>query len=297
MIRAIISKRSIVDQGANEKMKLHRIFSMAGILVLTFFLLLIGFSKAESPVNLPKIAQQIGPSSVMVGVMDGNRVDGIGSGVWIRDKKGELYIVTNAHVIEGYFNDVKIAGLQSQPSVNKALLKNDPGYINFAVRLYTGSDLKEGDIIRAKLYRLPKGQYALSSFKSGHDLALLKPTIYGPLAQKIQTVQFRDIKQDKLQPLESVIAVGSPQDWSDTFTMGHISNPERLHPDELQNIFIQHDAPINGGNSGGGLYDTQGRLIGINSRKPPSIEEGVSFSIRVDVLETVLKEWGILLVK
>lgn len=72
------------------------------------------------------------------------------------------------------------------------------------------------------------------------------------------------------------IAVGSPYDlegFYNTVTIGAISAVNRQYTDEdingnqIISTFIQHDAAINSGNSGGGLYDIYGRLIGINTWK------------------------------
>lgn len=72
------------------------------------------------------------------------------------------------------------------------------------------------------------------------------------------------------------IAVGSPYDlegFYNTVTIGAISAVNRQYLDEdvngkeVVNTFVQHDAAINSGNSGGGLFDIYGRLIGINTWK------------------------------
>lgn len=72
------------------------------------------------------------------------------------------------------------------------------------------------------------------------------------------------------------IAVGSPYDlegFYNTVTIGAISAVNRKYLDkdingkEIVNTFVQHDAAINSGNSGGGLFDIYGRLIGINTWK------------------------------
>ena len=89
-----------------------------------------------------------------------------------------------------------------------------------------------------------------------------------------------------------VIAVGSPYDlegFFNTVTIGVISAVNRQYADEdingnqIVSSFIQHDAAINSGNSGGGLFDIYGRLIGINTWKLSSNfgddYEGLNFAI------------------
>ena len=96
----------------------------------------------------------------------------------------------------------------------------------------------------------------------------------------------------ELKAGQFAIAVGSPYDleaYYNTVTVGSVSSPLRYHIEEdiygnnYKNEFIQHDASINSGNSGGGLYDIYGNLIGINTWKivgdmDDSIE-GLSFAI------------------
>ncbi len=93
------------------------------------------------------------------------------------------------------------------------------------------------------------------------------------------------------------IAVGSPYDLEEfynTVTVGSISASKRIYKREnangemVDNEFIQHDAAINSGNSGGGLYDIYGRLIGINTWKLvgdlDDHIEGINFAIPIRIV-------------
>ena len=59
--------------------------------------------------------------------------------------------------------------------------------------------------------------------------------------------------------------------------------------------YIQHDAAINSGNSGGGLFNMEGKLLGINTMKIISSSsnfiEGMGFSIPIHVVKEVFKEY------
>lgn len=77
-------------------------------------------------------------------------------------------------------------------------------------------------------------------------------------------------EEDELKALEAVIAIGTPIDFSlqNTITTGEVSSAtERLSTSGsvLYENLIQHTAPINHGNSGGALFDSYGRLIGLNT--------------------------------
>src|SRR5262249_24738485 len=93
------------------------------------------------------------------------------------------------------------------------------------------------------------------------DLALLKITATGlhPLALGYS---------DGVQVGDVVLAVGNPLGVGQTVTMGIISAKGRSTGvgDGGYEDFLQTDAPINHGNSGGALVNTKGELVGINSQ-------------------------------
>lgn len=69
----------------------------------------------------------------------------------------------------------------------------------------------------------------------------------------------------------------------------------RFNGKTVNNTFVQHDAAINSGNSGGGLYDIYGRLIGINTWKlvgdPGDNFEGLNFAIPSTVVYTTFESY------
>ena len=92
--------------------------------------------------------------------------------------------------------------------------------------------------------------------------------------------------------VDVVLAIGNPFGVGQTVTMGIISALGRnnLHINSFEN-FIQTDAAINFGNSGGALVDTRGNLIGINtaiySQSGGSV--GIGFAIPVSTAKTVME--------
>ncbi len=87
----------------------------------------------------------------------------------------------------------------------------------------------------------------------------------------------------------TAVAIGNPggEDLANTVTQGVVSALERSQVysnNTTRNVdYIQHDAAINNGNSGGGLFNYKGELIGINTLKYSSVNfEGLGFAIPVD---------------
>ena len=97
----------------------------------------------------------------------------------------------------------------------------------------------------------------------------------------------------KIRPGEFVVALGSPMQLSNSSSFGIVSATAR-HASELGFInnraeYIQTDAAINQGNSGGPLINISGQVIGINVMKAKGAD-GISFAIPVDTASHVIKQ-------
>src|SRR5579875_2568914 len=94
-----------------------------------------------------------------------------------------------------------------------------------------------------------------------------------------------------------VLAVGNPFGLGGTVTAGIVSARGRDIGASPYDDFIQIDAPINKGNSGGPAFDTEGNVIGVNTAiySPSGGSVGIAFAIPADTVKTVvaqLKEHG-----
>ncbi len=99
---------------------------------------------------------------------------------------------------------------------------------------------------------------------------------------------------------EWVVAVGNPFNLESTVTAGIVSAKGRdldLINKGKQNVkaieeFIQTDAAVNPGNSGGALVDVEGNLIGINTAisSPTGYYAGYSFAIPAEIVKRVVEE-------
>lgn len=126
---------------------------------------------------------------------------------------------------------------------------------------------------------------SLVSYDATYDLALI--SFNTGILLNVATFNTRDLKCGQF-----AIAVGSPynlENYFNSVTVGSISSTNRIHSEEdiygktVKNTYIQHDAAINSGNSGGGLFDIYGNLIGINTWKLVGDSddhiEGMNFAI------------------
>jgi serine protease Do len=92
-----------------------------------------------------------------------------------------------------------------------------------------------------------------------------------------------------LRPGEFAIAIGSPLGYDHTVTLGIVSAVGRSVYDINDNInFIQTDAAINTGNSGGPLLNLKGEVIGVNTAVVKGfVAQNIGFSIPVDIAKSV----------
>jgi len=124
------------------------------------------------------------------------------------------------------------------------------------------------------------------------DLALLKVSSKKPLP----ATKFGD--SDHAQVGDWVIAIGDPFGIGSTVTAGIVSARNRNINAGPYDDFIQTDAPINRGNSGGPLFDMDGNVIGINSAifSPSGGSVGIGFAIPSNLAREVtgqLRQFGV----
>lgn len=109
------------------------------------------------------------------------------------------------------------------------------------------------------------------------------------------TAPFGD--SDQLNKGEFISAVGNPSgfDYFNTMTFGVVSGVDRyfdIDEDGTRDMFvnyIQHDAAINAGNSGGALFNMEGEIVGINTLKLVDYSiEGMGFAIPGSLVELIV---------
>ena len=141
--------------------------------------------------------------------------------------------------------------------------------------------------IEVTLNNNQKYQATLVGTDPATDIALLKID-----AQGLPVVPFGD--SDKLRLGEWVIAIGSPYDLRSTITAGIVSAKGRSMPNYTGEFkiesFIQTDAAVNPGNSGGALVDKAGNLVGINTAivSQTGSYTGYSFAVPVNIVKKIV---------
>jgi serine protease Do len=137
--------------------------------------------------------------------------------------------------------------------------------------------LSDGTKLPAKVIgRDPGSDLAVLRVSAGHDLPFLS---LGDSAT--------------ISPGEWVIAIGNPFGLSGTVTAGIVSARGRDIGDGPYNSnFIQIDAPINQGNSGGPLLTQDGKVVGVNSAilSPSGGSVGIGFAIPSDTVKTIVQQ-------
>ncbi len=125
------------------------------------------------------------------------------------------------------------------------------------------------------------------------DLAVLK--VEPPGKKPLPAIKFGD--SDKTRVGDWVVAIGNPFGLGHSVTAGIISARGRSLSNESLDDYLQTDAAINKGNSGGPLFNTEGEVIGVNTAiySPSGTNAGLAFSIPSNIVKQAadqLREFG-----
>jgi serine protease Do len=169
-----------------------------------------------------------------------------------------------------YFYGYRGDQLQEQVGTGSGVIISEDGYI-----VTNNHVIKDASEIEITLNNKKSYPAKLIGTDSKMDIALLKIDAN----EKLPYTAFAN--SDSIKIGEWVLAVGNPYNLTSTVTAGIISAKARnLDTSGIQS-FIQTDAAVNPGNSGGALVNTRGELIGINTMisSPTGSYAGYSFAI------------------
>jgi Do/DeqQ family serine protease len=185
-----------------------------------------------------------------------------------------------------FFGDRPNLRGQSRPQpktrgLGSGVVVSDDGYILTNHHVVNGADdikvdLQDGRTVKATLVGSDQPS----------DLALLKVSATGLRAMPLGD-------SDAVEVGDVVLAIGNPLGIGQTVTMGIVSAKSRATGlgEGGYEDFLQTDAPINRGNSGGALVSMKGELIGINSQimSPSGGNIGIGFAIPSNMASHVMK--------
>ncbi|HNW33847.1 MAG TPA: trypsin-like peptidase domain-containing protein [Candidatus Ozemobacteraceae bacterium] len=187
--------------------------------------------------------------------------EGTGSGIAIRNRDSFTYVLTNAHVLT---LGEEVSGISELERKAK----------DVDVTFYSGETRRATPVWLAP---------------DGIDLAILRvqtPPGFQPM-----------IKYQPNRPISTgqrVFAIGNPMGLNWTYTEGVVSALRTNRYGSRDLTVIQMQTPLNHGNSGGGLYDPEGFLVGVNTWiYAKTVSEGLNFSLAIDEFFKVLDpEWA-----
>lgn len=193
-----------------------------------------------------------------------------GSGVIYKlDKeKGDAYVITNYHVVYNS-NSTKADGISR----------------DIKLYLYGMENLAEGD----KSYAIP-ATYVGGSMN--YDIAVLKVSANATLMESnARAVDIAD--SDAVTILDTAIAIGNPGGGGLSATVGTVNvDSENIHiqfgSTTVQLRVMRTDAAVNSGNSGGGLFNDSGALIGIvNAKNSNTTVDNIGYAIPSNVATAI----------
>ncbi|MGC4040218.1 MAG: trypsin-like peptidase domain-containing protein [Flavobacterium sp.] len=180
-----------------------------------------------------------------------------------------------------YFYGTRGGQQQEQIGTGSGVIISQDGYI-----VTNNHVVKDATELEVTLNNNKSYKAKLIGTDSKMDIALLKINA----DQKLPYSTFADSDQVKVG--EWVLAVGNPYNLNSTVTAGIVSAKARnLQNNGLQS-FIQTDAAVNPGNSGGALVNTRGELIGINTMisSPTGSYAGYSFAVPSNITRKIIED-------
>ena len=186
-----------------------------------------------------------------------------------------------------FFSDPSARGLQSSPGRevrgmgSGVIVDADKGYI-----VTNNHVIANADVINVALQDGREFKATLIGSDPSTDVALLQIDATG-----LEALQLAEI--DEVRVGDYVVAIGNPFGVGQTVTQGIVSALGRggLNNDNYED-FIQTDAAINMGNSGGALVNLDGELIGINTAiiSGSGTSAGIAFAVPVNMIAAVMDQ-------
>lgn len=188
---------------------------------------------------------------------------------------------TVSNPIMEFFYGFKGGQQQEQVGTGSGVIISEDGYI-----VTNNHVIKDASEIEITLNNKKSYKAKLIGTDSKMDIALLKIDA----DEKLPYTVFAD--SDTVKVGEWVLAVGNPYNLNSTVTAGIVSAKARNLDTRGIQSFIQTDAAVNPGNSGGALVNTRGELIGINTMISSQTGSyvGYSFAVPSNITKKIIED-------
>jgi Do/DeqQ family serine protease len=180
-----------------------------------------------------------------------------------------------------YFYGSRGGQQQEQVGTGSGVIISEDGYI-----VTNNHVIKDATELEVTLNNNKSYKAKLIGTDSKMDIALLKIDA----DEKLPYSTFAD--SDTVKVGEWVLAVGNPYNLNSTVTAGIVSAKARNLDTRGIQSFIQTDAAVNPGNSGGALVNTRGELVGINTMisSPTGSYAGYSFAVPSNITRKIIED-------
>jgi serine protease Do len=232
--------------------------------------------EAERPRSFTDLAKRMKPS--VINIRSTKLVKNTGRGFWSPfSPKGPFRDFFGDEFFERFFDEMPPREFP-QNSLGSGFIIDEQGYI-----LTNNHVIEKADKIKVILSDEKEFDAEVMGRDPKTDIALIKIETTKPL----QPVTMGN--SDELQVGEWVIAIGNPFGLEHTVTAGIVSAKGRVIGSGPYDDFIQTDASINLGNSGGPLINMRGEVVGINTAIIAG-GQGIGFAIPINMAKQILSQ-------
>ncbi|WP_336294305.1 Do family serine endopeptidase [Bartonella sp. CB169] len=242
-----------------------------------------GEEKKNTLLSIPDLAAEL--LETVVNISTAQTVDGTE-----QDEYTSVPVIPKDSLLQEYFSDFFTPQDGKKDSQFQKVRSLGSGFVVDAQRGLIVTNyhvIIDADDIEVNFTDGTKLKAKLLGKDSKTDLALLQVDAGN---KKLKAVRFGDSEKTRIG--DWVMAIGNPYGFGGSVTVGIISARNRdLNAGPYDN-FIQTDAAINRGNSGGPLFDRNGEVIGINTAiiSPSGGSIGIGFAIPSDMALSVINQ-------
>ena len=238
----------------------------------------ISYNSLEEQINNLQTDTQIKMNELTDNLlMAQEELTSLGSQIGSIDKEVSSIKASTSSDFSGIIEDAikSVVTVRTDVSQGTGFIITDDGYIVTNAHVLSGAS-------EVNIITFDQGNFEADfiGFDSEMDLALLK------IPGDYNSIELAD--SDDIQIGEKVIAIGNPLGLQFSVSEGIVSGIHRVGSNGLE-AYVQTDAALNSGNSGGPLIDKEGEVIGINNFKIKS-GENLGFALESNYIEETVKD-------